>query len=265
MHKILILTDLHITGGDPIIGLDPFARARASVEHSLADHPDAACLIITGDLTHYGTAAEYNRLETLLSGIRLPVHLTLGNHDNRAAFCTAFPGHTDQDGFAQKIIDLPGWRLVLLDTLDDAPTVKHAGILCRRRLDFLDAALAQAGDRRKLVLMHHPPFDTGFKGMDAIKLANGPETTKILAHHGVEFCVAGHVHRTISGSADGLPFAIFKSPCHQMPMLLNEDGSAHSVDEPGAYGLLLLDETGVIALTEDIIPGRVAGVDGHSA
>ena len=63
--------------------------------------------------------------------------------------------------------------------------------------------------------------------------------------------VAGHVHRTISGSTGGIPTAIFKSPCHQMPMALDPETTEISIDEPGAYGVLLLTDDGVIVHTED--------------
>ena len=51
-HKVLVMTDIHITKeGRKIIGLDPMERLKAALNHALEAHPDAACLVITGDLT----------------------------------------------------------------------------------------------------------------------------------------------------------------------------------------------------------------------
>ena len=64
--------------------------------------------------------------------------------------------------------------------------------------------------------------------------------------------VAGHVHRTILGASGGKPCAVLKSPCHQMPLDLYGENSDSSVDEPGAYGLLLLGKDSPVLLTEDV-------------
>lgn len=45
---------------------------------------------------------------------------------------------------------------------------------------------------------------------------------------------------------------MFKSPCHQAPLDLIRADSSLSIDEPGAYGLLLLARDGVIAHSEDV-------------
>ena len=100
--------------------------------------------------------------------------------------------------------------------------------------------------------MHHPPHPTGFPGMDRIALRNGDEFHRLIRRHGnVRHIVAGHVHRTVSGSFRGVPFSIFKSPVHQQPMDLRACDTSLSVDEPAAYGILLLTPDGVIAHTED--------------
>jgi 3',5'-cyclic AMP phosphodiesterase CpdA len=117
---------------------------------------------------------------------------------------------------------------------------------------WLDAALASAGDRRVIVFTHHPPIDTGFGGMDRIGLRNRDALMACLHRHGnVAQVVSGHIHRTIQGSAGGIPVAILKSPCHQMPMTLGDHDPSLSIDEPGAYGLLLLTDAGMVVHTED--------------
>ena len=64
--------------------------------------------------------------------------------------------------------------------------------------------------------------------------------------------VAGHIHRTISGCCRGKAFAVFKSPCHQLPLDLESPDCTLSTPEPGAYGILLLQNPDhVICHTED--------------
>lgn len=254
MQKLLVFTDIHIVPeGADIIGLDPMARFRQGLAHALATHPDAAQIIITGDLAHHGADEEYARLKQALAECPLPVSLLIGNHDKRAAFRKRFPETpVDEAGFIQSYQDIDGFRLVFLDTVDETAEIAHSGFLCAARLAWLDKVLTDAVDRRVIVFMHHPPITTGFTAMDRIGLRNRRQFAELLqAHPNVCHLIAGHVHRTISGSAGGIPAAVFKSPCHQMPMVLVHEDEHLSVDEPGAYGLLLLTDEGVIVHTED--------------
>lgn len=254
MKKLLIFTDIHfVKEGRDIIGLDPVARFSQGLTHALATHPDASHVIITGDLAHYGSSQEYARLRTALADCPLPVAMTIGNHDIRAKFRTAFPEMpVDENGFVQSVIDAHGHRLILLDTADEEAEIKHSGLLCDARLNWLEARLSEDPDTPTLIFMHHPPITTGFEAMDRIGLRNRTEVAQRLkAHSQVKQIIAGHVHRTMSGAAGGIPVALFKSPCHQMPMVLDGDDEHLSVDEPGAYGLILLHDDQIIVHTED--------------
>jgi len=255
MHKLLVFTDIHITApGETIIGLDPLERFGRCLDHALAHHPDAARIVITGDLTHTGAAAEYSRLHTALADCPVPVAMTLGNHDRRAAFRATFGDvPVDPAGFVQSVYEAGDHRLILLDTADAAAENTHSGRLCAARLDWLDDTLDAAPDAPTVLFLHHPPIVTGFSGMDRIGLTNRDELIARLSRHTqLRQIVAGHVHRTIFGSAGGIPTAILKSPCHQMPMILNDSDYNLSVDEPGAYGIVLLTDDGVIVHTEDV-------------
>lgn len=258
MTKIIIIADPHmVPEGDRIIGLDPYERLRKGIRHINAHHPDAARAIVVGDLAHDGSEASYRRLQGLLSKLRVPCSLMVGNHDSRPAVQAMFPeAPTDAYGFVQTAMDIdPRYRLVLLDTLnvpEHRGVDAYSGYLCSKRLDWLDRQLASAGRRRVVLFMHHPPHETGFPGMDAVRLANAAAFYRLLAKHGnVRYIFSGHVHRTVSGCAHSIPFAIFKSTAHQQPMDLASKDSSLSVDEPAAYGIVLLRRDEIIVHTED--------------
>lgn len=248
MRKILVFTDTHITAGQDIIGLDPSTRLAAGLQHATTQHPDAERIIITGDLTHHGRPDQYEALRSLLSDLTIPVTLMLGNHDRRAPFLASFPQTETQDGFVQTTHDIGNHRLICLDTLDEEAPDRHSGWLCQARLAYLDAALKT--DKICTVFMHHPPTDTGFAGMDRIKLRNGDATLKVL-HNRCAHLICGHVHRTINIASHGMAISILKSTCHQQPMTLSDPRSSSSVDEPGAYGVLLLRQSHTSLLPED--------------
>ncbi|MEL7257839.1 MAG: phosphodiesterase [Pseudomonadota bacterium] len=259
MKKLLVFTDIHIVPqGETIIGLDPLERFSQGLQHALNNHPDAERIVITGDLTHHGTHDEYMLLHETLSDCPLPLSMTLGNHDRRAAFLEVFQDVSVTDaGFVQESVDLDETRLILLDTLDEDADNLHGGLLCEDRLNWMDQAIASADGRNVILGLHHPPVLTGFPGMDSIGLANRSELALRLGRHdNVVQILAGHIHRTIQGSlavheARNIPVFMFKSPCHQMPMHLSTEDHHISVDEPGAYGIVLNTDDGILVHTED--------------
>lgn len=251
--KLLVMTDLHLRGpGKTIIGLDPRARLQQVLDHALHHHGDAQALILMGDLTHSGLAEEYAILSEVMAPCPIPVTYMLGNHDDRDRFHATFPDRpTTAGGFVQSVTDLPHHRIITLDSFDAAADPEHSGTLCPTRMTWLRAALAGAGGRMPLVFIHHPPHQVGIPGMDPIRLTNGPELLELLHGSGAHlFC--GHVHRTISGQAAGVPFTMFKGTCHQGVLNFTDTDCSLSVAEPGAYGVLLLPADGVIAHSEDV-------------
>jgi Icc protein len=275
MIKLIVFTDLHIMPeGGRIIGLDPVARLRNGIQHVNRHHPDAARVIFTGDLAHRGDAPSYVRLRDLLSELQCPYSLLVGNHDHRERFLECFPDcPVDANGFVQQVIDVGGdvddARLVLLDTLFAPPyefPASYSGTLCEQRLAWLEQQLREAENRPVVVFMHHPPHATGFAGMDAIALKNGEAFYEVLGRHGnVRHIVAGHVHRTISGSSHGIAFSVFKSPCHQQPMNFGAMDTSLSVDEPAAYGIIFLRPDGVLVHTEDYEISQLSAQTDYSA
>ena len=107
--------------------------------------------------------------------------------------------------------------IVTLDTLNE-DTPDHAGILCEARLGFLEEALASApADRPLLLFQHHPPFDSGLRYMDTIKLANGEAEWDVIARtRKPDYLFMGHLHRPISGLWRGIPFHIQRALTHQV-------------------------------------------------
>ncbi len=73
----------------------------------------------------------------------------------------------------------------------------------------------------------------------------------VKAFPNISHLVCGHIHRTISGNIQGKSFSIFKSTCHQMPMHQTSNKSSLSVAEPPAYGMLLINNTDIVAHSID--------------
>ena len=255
-QKIIVMSDIHLTsGGRKIIGLDPVKKLESALKHICDTHPDSCHLVLTGDLAHYGTLAEYTILKDMLFNIDIPVTFMMGNHDTRENFCKVFPFvKLDEFGFLQSALHFQEFVLLCLDTLnfDHSNDTRHQGFLCERRLSWLEKQLKVAKGKKVILFMHHPPCSVGFKAMDKIRLNNADEFYKILdKYKNVIHIIAGHIHRTISGNNRGYSFSIFKSTCHQMPMMFESESVKLSTVEPSSYGILCLSDNGVIVHSED--------------
>ncbi len=261
MKKLLFISDPHICpDGETIIGLDPAMRLQAVLDAAMTAHADAEALVLLGDLTHHGDPRSYQKLSDLFCDLPVPVIPMLGNHDRRDAFLGVFAdAPITASGHIQQMTDLAGHRIITLDSLDGPPYPDrhHSGRLCPARMHFLENALATRDGRHAVVCIHHPPFDTGILGMDQIKLADGDAFLDLLARHGNLHLICGHIHRTMSGSTRGVPWSMFKSPCHQGLLEFGVPNAHLSSDEPGAYGLALLMGDGIVVHSEDVgLPAR---------
>ena len=247
--KFVILTDPHfVPQGQSLYGLDPRACLERAVDIINRDHPDIAFVILLGDLTNKGEAAAYANLSAALAPLRAPLVPMAGNHDSRPELLAAFPqADRDPAGFVQGLHVFDSASVVTLDTLD-AENDTSAGLLCPARLDFLERALAEAPvDRPLLLLQHHPPFDTGIKGMDRIGLKNPDEEWAVIARtRRPDFLFCGHLHRPISGLWRGIPFHIQRGTSHQVGFDLEcPDGVAGSYEEPD-YALATIGDDGIV-------------------
>ena len=260
-QRIVVFSDLHLAT-EPgkvhpsALRVDAEARLRAGLAHAMRVVPGIDMILLCGDLTHRGDAASYAKLRAALADVPVPVVPMLGNHDDRSVFRAVFPDvQTDGAGFVQRVVRLGDWRLITLDTLivrGEGEPFSNAGELCPERMAWLEARLAEAGDAPCIVALHHPPFDTGFASMDAIKLRDGAAfMDRVVRHRNVRHLVSGHIHRTISGSNRGIPFSIFKSPVGQMPLVWGGEDTGLECADPPAFGILTLHGRDVTVHTED--------------
>lgn len=255
----LHLTDLHLTpeGAPPLYGLDPGLRLAHAVADMAARHgpgaaAPAAFAVVTGDLTHHGEPGAYARLGAILDRLPFPVHLMLGNHDDRAAFAAAFPATPrDGNGFVQQALPTPAGLFLMLDTNEPGT---HAGRLCSARLEWLGAQLA-ASEGDVLLFLHHPPFRVGIARMDLIPLLDADALWQVLAPHArrIRHIFHGHLHRPLGGSWRGIPFSSLRGTSHQVALDLTEREAAPGSHEPPAYALVRVSEDGVVIHTHDFL------------
>ncbi len=250
MTKLIHLTDPHLMPpGEALYGLDPEARLTAAISHISAFHGDADCLVLTGDLTHWGDAAAYSILKRELARLPFPAYPLIGNHDQRPAFLAAFPETgTDPNGFVQYRVDTAAGRFLMLDTVQEGT---HAGWYDAERQAWLKAELnaAAAEDQPVYLFAHHPPFQIHIRMMDMIRLVQWREVAALLTETraDIRHYFFGHVHRPISGCWRGIPFSTLYGTNHQVALDLGPAEHTHKTHEAPSYNVALLsDELTVI-------------------
>lgn len=235
------LTDLHIRepGRLAYRRVDTSKYFRAMVDSVLALKQRPHAVVISGDLTDFGRAAEYASLQAQVAPLEaagLPVYLMPGNHDDRDAMRRAFPTHAylGVGSVMQFAVDVGPLRLLALDTV--VPR-RSEGALDAARLDWLEAELAASAGRPVVIAMHHPPFRTLIGHMDKIGLlSGGPELEAIVARHpNVERVICGHLHRAIDVRFGGTIACTAPGPAHQVCLDLDPDAESAWTLEPPSF------------------------------
>lgn len=209
-NRFVLVADTHLCG-DPEGakgGVRPAETFAAVREEILALRPRPAALLVAGDCAFMrGQPDDYGMVRTQLDPIReagLPIYLTLGNHDDRAHFCAAFPevATARPDDAEQRnvsVVESEHANWFLLDSLQR--TAYTPGLLGSAQRKWLAAQLDAHAEKPALLLAHHhlQPSRSG-PGLE--------DTRELLAlvasRQQVKAYFHGHVHVWGTGKKDGL-------------------------------------------------------------
>lgn len=201
MIRLALLADLHFGEGTP-------EAAEALREDVLAHDPSA--LLVAGDLTRRARAREFAAARDFLSRFDRPTLVVPGNHDiprgdlwrrftnPRAAWIEAGLPLADGD------LVVGQWAVLALDTVRRAHTHLDwsAGGVSRAQMAALPERLAALGNRRALLLCHHPlRHPPGLAHRQRPRRAD--MALGVLGRLGVEGVLSGHLH--VSTRLPGTP------------------------------------------------------------
>lgn len=253
--KIIHLTDPHfVPEGKTLYGRDPSVALAAAVADINAHHADAHLVVMTGDLTHWGEPEAFDHLARVLSPLRPPLRLLVGNHDNREIFRAHFPDQaSDTNGFVQASLQTPVGQFLFLDTTLEGT---HAGHYCADRLSWLLDNLENGAGTPLFLFMHHPPFDIGLRSMDMLGLVQKDAFREVIEPHKsrIRHLFFGHVHRPVAGSWLGIPVSTVRALNHQVGFDLESEAIPGSF-EPPAYGVVLINDEAIAVHMHDFMDG----------
>jgi 3',5'-cyclic-AMP phosphodiesterase len=237
------ITDIHL-GFEPNNPAE-FNRKRLdqTLRTLIAMKPPPDLLMATGDLADTGDdEVSYRRLKSALAACPFPVWFCMGNHDSRAPFLKYFPKVPQADGFVQYVIDGYPVRILVLDTLEVG---RHGGGFCETRATWLAARLEEEREKPTLIVLHHPPIETGLSWMTENPDAEwvGRLHRVISAHDNVVGMIAGHLHRPVLTQFAGTTLAVCPSTAPQVALDLDyidpdqPDGRPMIVADPPAFAI----------------------------
>jgi calcineurin-like phosphoesterase family protein len=176
-----VLNDLHYVDKDCGAWL-----AKNVIDRLNAQAPDF--VLVVGDLTEHGTKPQNAGVRDVLAALKMPLHVTVGNHDHQAGnndrtpYETAFPKSLNYH-FEHK-----GWQFLALDS-----TQGHAGANTRIHRDTITYATdtLKALDKKKpTALFTHFPLGRFLPH----RPANGNDLLLPFENHNLQAVFNGHFH-----------------------------------------------------------------------
>jgi Icc protein len=227
---------------DPHIGSDtgdPEADLATAVAAVAALRPTPDAVLVSGDVTEHATAEEYERARALLAPLRMPVHVLVGNHDDREALRAAFPPPEPLDPDAPQRYTVRCGPLRLVGC-DSAQPGRDDGRVDEEQREWLERELAADPDTPTIVAMHHPPFLIGMPALDRIGLREDDRRAlggllDRFAH--VRRVVCGHVHLAAAGQAGRCSALTCPSTWRMRPRLEPTDEQLVFTEQPAGFAL----------------------------
>lgn len=214
-HRFALMADTHISEkrAESVRGIRMDENLQAVGQELLALPTLPAAALIDGDCAYLtGKPADYAVLVELLKPLRmagLPIHLALGNHDDREEFWKALPnadgkpaGEAPPRPVVDKhvtVVESPRANWFLIDTLNQVNVTP--GMLGEKQLGWLAKSLDAMGNKPAIVVGHHHP--------DLAEKTNGLRDTAGLMEvlrprRQVQAYIFGHTHNWSYRNDDGL-------------------------------------------------------------
>jgi len=156
--KIAHLSDLHIDSSkDEIYGVKPYENLLRAIS-LLESYKDIDLTVITGDISNDGCRSSCLLADKAFANLRFPVFIINGNHDNaQNIFETVFSKFKYNPVFSIEEIDFISVNTV---AVAEDGTNRSRGVLSDGELGRIKRFIAE-GERKKIILMHHPATETG--------------------------------------------------------------------------------------------------------
>lgn len=194
MKRFIQISDCHIDDTPLALGVNTHHNLMRIVAKITSMPSDA--LFISGDLTHNGTLASYQKLKQILAPIKSDIFVISGNHDDKSNLKTFFAKNLFNE------IYLGDWAIISMDSVQIGKT---SGYLPKKTLGELDRQLRYAKARYIFLMLHHPVVPMQSTWNDALSLENPKELFSLVKKHPrIRVISFGHAHESAQFVSDNI-------------------------------------------------------------
>lgn len=158
-------------------------------------------VVLTGDVTEYGSREQLMLAKEILDQIKLPIHVVPGNHDTKwsESGATDFPRIFGNERFQ---FEHGGYRFI---ALHEGPLMKMGdGFWSPQDVRWLADTLRNLPDpQQPVIFLTHYPVDDG--------IANWFEVLDLLKRYNTQFILCGHGHANHKYKFEGVPGVMGRS------------------------------------------------------
>lgn len=191
--KFVHLSDTHIgsaTGADDL---------RITVK-DINENADIQFVIITGDITEFGSDEEIKLAKQILDRLNKPWYIIPGNHDSNWSESGA---NTFKEIFGNETFAFNASGFLFLGTHSGPNMRMSPGQIPRENIVWLDSMLKATDDATPIVFANHYPQDSGlnnwFEAIDRLKQKN------------IQLIICGHLHTNRVMNFEGIPAVVGRS------------------------------------------------------
>jgi outer membrane protein assembly factor BamB/predicted MPP superfamily phosphohydrolase len=203
------VTDTHVGGHT---GLEDLAR---TVEDLNAQKGYIDFVVLSGDITEFGSDEELQSAKAVLDQLELPWYIVPGNHDTN---WSESGGNSFRTVFGDETFSFTHKGYLFLGT-NSGPNMRMSpGQVPRENIVWLDSVLAvDAPGRTPIIYINHYPQDSAlnnwFDAVDRLKM------------HNIQLALCGHGHQNRLYDFDGIPGVMSRS-------------NLRAADTVGAYNIV---------------------------
>lgn len=234
--RILQITDTHIYSDGNIIGLKHYYNFKYIIDFIESNHEqiNADLIMVTGDISHDGGEASYDKFFKAMSHVSLPVYFIPGNHDNKQNL--HYVSEKYDRGLSVNSFCDKDWRILSVDSVVDN---EDYGFIKKKDLVDFEKEVLASQSKKIAVFLHHHPIQVGTPIVDDCMLMNASEFLDICQRLNVGFIGSGHAHTLFQRKIGDTLVSVSPAACSQWNNGTKEvsfiDNSAFSVVNLGEH------------------------------
>ncbi len=184
-NSFIQISDSHIDDEKKVWGADSQKNLSSIVNSITSRNYDA--IIISGDLSHNGTASSYSLLKEIIKPISVNLTIVPGNHDNKLNLSSAFSQNY------LTTLTIADWEIISMDSVQDNKT---SGLLTKDELKLLAEKILASTKKFIVLCLHHPPIAMNSDWDDKKSLENSDDFFNTIDQFSnIKAVIWGHAHQ----------------------------------------------------------------------